>query len=89
MQITVHGPLVATALIASTLAAQAQATDSGVELAFMPRTMTVALLNEGGKYVAIDFKHIPQGDPHRRVGFVIVVRQEARLWRASRRSADW
>ena len=36
----------------------------------MPRTMTVALLKEGGKYVAIDFKHIPQGDPHRRVGFV-------------------
>lgn len=61
MQITVYGPLVAAALIASTLAAQAQATDSGVELAFMPRTMTVALLNEGGKYVAIDFKHIPQG----------------------------
>jgi len=27
----------------------------------MPRTMTVTLLNEGGKYVAIDLKHIPQG----------------------------
>ena len=27
----------------------------------MPRTMTVTLLNEGGKYVAIDLKHIPEG----------------------------
>jgi hypothetical protein len=39
----------------------AQTSDSGVELAFMPRTMDVTLLNEGGKYVAIDLKHIPQG----------------------------
>jgi hypothetical protein len=39
----------------------AQTSDPGVELAFMPRTMTVTLLNEGGKYVAIDLKHIPQG----------------------------
>ena len=31
------------------------------ELAFMPNTMTVTLLNEGGKYVAIDLKHIAQG----------------------------
>ena len=48
-------------LIASALSAQAQATDPGVEFAFMPRSMTVTLLNEGGKYVAIDLKHIPQG----------------------------
>jgi len=47
--------------MASALSAQAQTTDPGVELAFMPRTMTVTLLNEGGKYVAIDLKHIPQG----------------------------
>src|SRR5262245_27291668 len=39
----------------------AQTTDQGIELAFMPRTLTVTLLNEGGKYVAIDLKHIPQG----------------------------
>ena len=39
----------------------AQGTDPGVELAFIPRTMTVTLLNEGGKYVAVDLKHIPQG----------------------------
>ena len=27
----------------------------------MPATKTVTLLNDGGKYVAIDLKHIPQG----------------------------
>jgi hypothetical protein len=41
--------------------APAQTADPGVEFAFMPRTTTVTLLNEGGKYVAIDLKHIPQG----------------------------
>ena len=61
MQTTAFGTLIAAALIASALCAQAQTTDPGVELAFMPRTMTVTLLNEGGKYVAIDLKHIPQG----------------------------
>jgi len=39
----------------------AQGTDQGIELAFMPRTLNVTLLNEGGKYVAVDLKHIPQG----------------------------
>ena len=61
MKITALGMLAGATLIASALSAQAQATDPGVELAFMPRTMTVTLLNEGGKYVAIDLKHIPQG----------------------------
>jgi hypothetical protein len=61
MQIAAFGMLAAAALIASALSAHAQATDAGVELAFMPRTMTVTLLNEGGKYVAIDLKHIQQG----------------------------
>jgi len=42
-------------------ASLAQAPDQGTELAFMPRTLNVTLLNEGGKYVAIDLKHIPQG----------------------------
>jgi hypothetical protein len=60
MQIAAFGMLGA-ALIASALSAHAQGTDPGVELAVMPRTMTVTLLNEGGKYVAIDLKHIPQG----------------------------
>ena len=49
------------ALMASTLSLHAQSADPGVELGFMPRTTTVTLLNEGGKYVAIDLKHIPQG----------------------------
>ena len=54
--------LAASALIVSTLSAQAQATDEpGVEFAFMPRTMTVTLLNDGGKFVAVDLKLIPQG----------------------------
>jgi hypothetical protein len=49
-------------LLSSTMPALAQpATDPGAELAFMPRAMSVTLLNEGGKYVAIDLKHIPQG----------------------------
>jgi hypothetical protein len=61
MKITALGTLAAAALIASALSARAQATDPGVELAFMPRTMTVTLLNDGGKYVTIDLKHIPQG----------------------------
>ena len=61
MQPTLREMLAAAALIASALSAQAQATDPGVEFAFMPRTMIVTLLNEGGKYVAIDLKHIPQG----------------------------
>src|SRR6187401_2612873 len=43
------------------LALGAHAQDQSVELAFMPATKTVTLLNEGGKYVAIDLKHIPQG----------------------------
>jgi hypothetical protein len=63
MHSCISGSLGALALAASFLTAQAQTTtdDPGVEMAFMPRTMTVTLLNEGGKYVAIDLKHIPRG----------------------------
>jgi hypothetical protein len=39
-----------------------QASDPSVELAFMPDTMSVTLLNEGGKYVAIDLTHIAKGE---------------------------
>jgi hypothetical protein len=56
-----YGSLTVIALLTATLPLRAQSVDRGVELAFMPRTMTVTLLNEGGKYVAIDLKHIPQG----------------------------
>jgi len=55
------GALGALVLLASSLGIHAQTSDPGIELAFMPRTMTVILLNEGGKYVAIDLKHIDQG----------------------------
>ena len=50
------GSLSALALLAFASPLRAQGADPGVELAFMPRTMTVTLLNEGGKYVAIDLE---------------------------------
>jgi hypothetical protein len=53
--------LATAALMASALSAQAQATEPGIEFAFMASTMTVTLLDEGGKNVAVDLKHIPQG----------------------------
>ena len=56
------GSLSAFALLAFTSPLGAQSSHSGVELAFMPRTMNVTLLNDGGKYVAIDLKHIAQGE---------------------------
>ena len=49
------------AIVGSVETSQAQSPDPGIELAFMPATATVTLLNDGGKYVAIDLKHIPQG----------------------------
>ena len=52
----------ALAVAALTLPLQAQSSDPGGELAFMPTTINVTLLNEGGKYVAIDLKHIAQGE---------------------------
>src|SRR6516165_460942 len=48
--------LVATLLVPCTAAAE-----GNIEFAFMPETKTVTLLNEGGKYVAVDLKHIPEG----------------------------
>jgi len=38
-----------------------QGAGPALELALMPQTATVTLLNEGGKYVVVDLKHIPQG----------------------------
>jgi hypothetical protein len=52
----------AIALLACPLALQAQSPDATVELAFMPSAKEVILLNEGGKYIAIDMKHIAQGE---------------------------
>jgi hypothetical protein len=61
MKNLLRGSLGALALLAIASPLHAQGADPGVELAFMPRTMTVTLLNDGGKYVAVDMKHIPQG----------------------------
>ena len=61
MNKSLSGSLSALALLVCTSPLGAQTADPGVELAFMPRTMTVTLLNDGGKYVAIDLKHIAQG----------------------------
>ena len=56
-----YGSLCVLALFAIAPPLCAQSADPGVELAFVTRTITVTLLNDGGKYVAIDLKHIPQG----------------------------
>lgn len=55
------GLLSVVVLAAAAYPVESQTTDPAVELAFMPRTMAVTLLNEGGKYVAVDLKHIDQG----------------------------
>ena len=57
----VWGALGALALTAWAFPIHAQDKGPALELAFMPSTMTVTLLNEGGKYVLVDLKHIPQG----------------------------
>jgi hypothetical protein len=54
-----------TALFAFAIAAlpvAAQAKGIGIELAFMPNTMDVTLLNEGGKLVTVDMKRIAKGE---------------------------
>jgi len=61
MHKVVCGALVGIAFTAWAFPAHAQATDPALELAYMPSTMTVTLLNEGGKYVVVDLKHIPEG----------------------------
>jgi hypothetical protein len=57
---SIAGTIVVIALIVPS-AAYCQTQETGTEIAFMPRTMSVTLLNEGGKYVAVDLKHIPEG----------------------------
>jgi hypothetical protein len=51
----------ALALIIWAFPVHAQATEPALELALMPSTMTVTLLNDGGKYVLVDLTRIPQG----------------------------
>lgn len=57
----IHAYSLLAALASTLFLTAANAQDAGVELALMPRTTTVTLLNEGGKYVTIDLKHIPEG----------------------------
>jgi hypothetical protein len=61
MRDSLSGTLGALALLACLIPVRAGATDSDPELAFMRQTMNVTLLNEGGKYVVVDLKHIPKG----------------------------
>ena len=56
------GLLSAAAIVVFALPLQAQTAETALELAFLPRTMTVTLLNDGGKYVAVDLKHIAKGE---------------------------
>ncbi len=61
MHKVVHGAVGALALITSSFSVHAQTTKPALELGLMPGTMTVTLLNEGGKYVLVELTHIPQG----------------------------
>ena len=54
--------LVVSAIVGFPLCACAAEADAGIELAFMPSTMDVMLLNEKGKFVAIDMKKIAKGE---------------------------
>lgn len=60
MQKFIRAALASTVLAGFAFATQALAADES-EMAFMTATKTVTLLNEGGKYVTVDMKHIPQG----------------------------
>ena len=48
--------------LALSVAARAEGADAGVELAFIASAMDVTLLNEGGKFVAVDMKKIAKGE---------------------------
>lgn len=61
MNWSVSGSIAPLLSLALALPLNAQTADPGTELAFLPATMNVTLLNEGGKYVAVDLKHIPEG----------------------------
>jgi hypothetical protein len=68
------GVLGVLALTAWAFPASAQATDPVLEMAYMPSTMTVTLLNEGGKYVVVDLKHIPEGGTCRMAKDAMIMR---------------
>lgn len=60
MQKLIRATFASTALASFAFSAPSLAADD-TEMAFMTDTKTVTLLNEGGKYVTVDMKHIPQG----------------------------
>lgn len=62
METTLKSLFVALSFLALAPAAHAESADGGVELAFMPSAMDVTLLNQGGKYVAVDLKKIAKGE---------------------------
>jgi len=74
MEEALGGALGALALIVGAFPVHAQAPDTAAEFALMPSTMTVTLLNEGGKYVLVDLKHIPQGGTCRMEKDAVVMR---------------
>jgi hypothetical protein len=49
-------------MLTLSVAARAEGADAGVELAFMSSAMDVTLLNEGGKFVAVDMKKIAKDE---------------------------
>jgi hypothetical protein len=61
MHKVVCGAVGALTLITWAFPVQGQTTEPALELGLMPSTMTVTLLNEGGKYVLVGQAHIPQG----------------------------
>ena len=54
--------LVAALALSLSSVAYAEETNRHAELAFMPRTMDVTLLNEGGTFVTVDMKTIAKGE---------------------------
>ncbi len=62
MKATLKSFLVAASLLALSPAAYAESADSGIELAFTAGAMDVTLLNEGGKFVAVDMKKLAKGE---------------------------
>jgi hypothetical protein len=74
MKSTTRTMLFAVAIAALPAAAHAQGADTGVEFAFMPGTMDVTLLNEGGKFVTVDMKKIAKGEKCRMEKDAIVMK---------------
>ncbi|MFT3733272.1 MAG: hypothetical protein QM780_17950 [Hyphomicrobium sp.] len=62
MKSTLKSLIIALSFLAPASAVRAESADSGVELAFLASAMDVTLLNEGGKFVAVDLKKLAKGE---------------------------